>query len=499
MVVSKGRKIVLIAILVVIVAIAIAGGVFALKTYSDTQSKIDYAVNGLLDINPVGGTTAYDEDTASEYIENYWNPLKDQSGFQEKLASQLKEQILDVALQNNEMDDSEQIENQYGDALLPSETNETLQCLITFFDEVGYEDPAIRESILSYYVQLVEMELSALENTAEESKLNVSGELMDALSYVDGFNQFAGSFYQIQEDELISESDKDKIAEFYRQTIQQSYDTGDVSAFAEALSQVSQSTFFENQTFMESDKIVAFLTDDSNEIYTLKPGIGGYYDIISQEPNLYYDGNSYAGGNGSFYGDFYYAYYEGSQDQYDMSEMSPEVWGALTPGQREEIRRGNSSSSEIVSYLQGVELDSTYIALIPELAESDFEFAYCTADGDAIFLSQNAVCYFPASGGEYLMKGDFSDQVSKAEEQYSAQIAVMQSAVSAIVQGDHDAATKDFKSFSNNGTNLSHICWFAAELMRHNVLDEGLEIIYGNINLPEEDMIQLEVFLSKLF
>lgn len=87
----------------------------------------------------------------------------------------------------------------------------------------------------------------------------------------------------------------------------------------------------------------------------------------------------------------------------------------------------------------------------------------------------------------------------KAEEQYSAQIAVMQSAVSAIAQGDHDAATKDFKSFSNNGTNLSHICWFAAELMRHNVLDEGLEIIYGNINLPEEDMIQLEVFLSKLF
>ena len=82
------------------------------------------------------------------------------------------------------------------------------------------------------------------------------------------------------------------------------------------------------------------------------------------------------------------------------------------------------------------------------------------------------------------MKGDFSDQVGKAEEQYSAQIAVMQSAVSAIAQGDHDAATKAFKSFSNNGTNLSHICWFAAELMRH---------------LPEEDMIQLEVFLSKLF
>lgn len=126
MVLSNGRKIVLIAILVVIVAIAIAGGIFALKTYSDTQSKIDYAVNGLLDINPVGGTTAYDEDTASEYIENYWNPLKDQSGFQEKLASQLKEEILDVALQNSEMGDSEQIENQYGDALLPSEANETL-------------------------------------------------------------------------------------------------------------------------------------------------------------------------------------------------------------------------------------------------------------------------------------------------------------------------------------------------------------------------------------
>ena len=267
------------------------------------------------------------------------------------------------------------------------------------------------------------------------------------------------------------------------------------------MSQVTQSSFFENQTVIDNDEIIDFLVNDSSSISTLRRGIGGYYDEISEHPEWDYDGNYYGGGNATFCGDFYYEVYESSGNKYDMSEMTPEVWAALTPGQRAEIEEGNSKTREIVVYLKGAEISSTYKDVIPEIDESGFEFAYCNADGSTLFLSENAMRYFPdaVNQGSYFIRGDFSKQVDEDEMQYSSQDSEITTAVSAVAQGDYEAATKSFMSFSDNGTNLAQICQFALKLRDNDVLDAGLVVIYENINLTEKDMIQFETYIADLY
>ena len=507
MVLSKGKKLILLAVAVV-VAIIIIFAVYSISSSnSEKQDAIDRVVDSLLDESSAySDANPYDEGEISTFITDYWNPMKDDASFQEELVNRLNSEILEPTLQNKESDSSQQVENQYGYAPVPSDTGRILCKLTSFLNQVEYEDAALREKILNYYVQLVGMGVTSIENIEESTdpadKLQLSSELMDILSYIDEYNQSTGTFYQIQESEVISENDKDTVSEFYNQIVQQSSDTGNARVFSEAVSQLTQSSFFENQTVISNDKMIDFLVvDDSSSISTLRQGIGGYYDEISEEPQWDYDGNSYGGGNATFCGDFYYAVYESSGNQYDMSEMTPEVWAALTPGQRAEIEEGNRKTREITVYLKGVEVSSTYKDVIPELDESGFEFAYCNSDGSTLFLSENAVRYFPdaVNQGSYFIRGDFSKQVDEAEMQYSSQGSDITTAVSAVAQGDYEAATKAFMSFSDNGTNLAQICQFALKLRDNDVLDAGLVVIYENINLTDEDMLQFETYIENLY
>ena len=506
MVLSKGKKILLITVVAVVAAIILVATFFLYRSHSETQYAIDQVVNSLLDEDSAySDADPYNEETISTFITGYWNPLKDNSSFQKELANRLNEEILGPTLQNTESGSSQQVENRYGDEPTPGSTNKVLCKVAHFLNQVEYEDAALREKILNYYVQLAGIGVTFLKNVEESTdpadKLQISSELMDTLSYIDEYNQSTGTFYQIQESEVISENDRDAVSEFYNQIVQQSYDTGNTLIFSEAMSQVTQSSFFENQTVIDNGKLIDFLVDNSSPISTLRQGIGGYYDEISEEPQWNYDGNSYGGGNATFCGDFYYEMYEGTGNQYDMSEMTPEVWAALTPGQRAEIEEGNSKNHEIIVYLKGTEISSTYKDVIPELDESGFEFAYCNSDGSTLFLSENAVRYFPdaENNGSYVIRGDFSEQVAEAEMQYSSQGSEITTAVSAVAQGDYEAATKAFMSFSNNGTNLEQICQFALKLRDNDVLDAALVVIYENINLTEEDMIQLETYIANLY
>ena len=501
---SKGRKIVLIAAAAVLIAAIIAAAIYFFGSGGagdEAGSVADSLLNeggGYLQSDP------YDAATAADFIEDCWNPVKDSSGFREVLVNRLENEILEPALQSIESESSQQTENRYGDVPSPAGANQVLCRLMPFLSSAGYEDAALRESILDYYTGLISLELTSFENGEEsdgaESGAQIPGGLMNAFSYVDGFNQFAGDFYKIQESELISEDDMDEIAGFYDRIIRQAYDSGDRRAFAAAVSQASGSDFLSDRLGVEGREILDFLTA-GGEFYTLRPGIGGYYDDISQNPELDYDGNFYGGGNATFSGDFYYEVYESAGGQYDMSEITPEIWALLTPSQRAEIQEGNTVTTQLVLYLQGEEVESAYRELVPELAESGFNFAWTGSDGGAVFLSEDALRYFPdaESIGSYLISGDFSQLVDDAMGEYGAQGDEMQTAVSAIALGDYQAATQAFMSLSDNGTDLESICRFASELQRNGVLEAGLEIIYGNINLPEEDIIQLEVYISTLF
>lgn len=499
---SKGKKAILLVVAAVVAIIILIAVYFIYRSHSETQYAIDRAVNGLLnESSAYSDADPYDEEKVSAFIADDWNPVKDDPKFQAELVNRLNQEILEPTLQNAESDSSQQVENQYGDKPVPSSTHQILCKLVPFLNQVEYEDTELREKILHYYTQLVGMELTPFEQTEEsadpEAELQLSGKWMDTLSYIDELNQSAGTFYQMQEKEVLSEDDKDHVSAFYRQMIQRACDAGDARIFAEAMSQLSQSTFFENQTIIENSEVVDFLVQDSGDFYTLRQGIGGYYDALSQNPGWDYDGRFYGGGNATFCGDFYYEVYESTGNQYDMSEMTPELWAALTPGQRAEIEEGNRKTREIVVYLDGEEVESTYKDVMPELAESGFEFACCNSDGSTIFLSDNAVRYFPdaVNQGSYFIRGDFSEQVREAETEYGAQVSVIQTAVSAIAQGEYEAATEAFVSLSDNGTNLAQICRFSLELKRNGMLEAGLDIIYGNIDLSDEDMVQLEMSL----
>ena len=67
MVLSKGKKIILIVLAVVIVLV---GGYFAYRSYSETQYRIDRAINSVLDADSAFSfADPYDAETASDFIE----------------------------------------------------------------------------------------------------------------------------------------------------------------------------------------------------------------------------------------------------------------------------------------------------------------------------------------------------------------------------------------------------------------------------------------------
>ena len=112
MVLSKGRKIILITVVVVIV---LAGGFFGFTAYRNAQSKIDAAIDPVLGGYALTYADPYDTETADEFIERYWNPVKDKSSFQKKFVKQVQEQLLDVSFQNADLDIDNRISNEYWD------------------------------------------------------------------------------------------------------------------------------------------------------------------------------------------------------------------------------------------------------------------------------------------------------------------------------------------------------------------------------------------------
>ena len=488
MVLSKGKKIILIAAAAVIILVV---GFLAWKHHSETQYTIDRAVTSVLNEDRAFSyADPYDEETVSVFIEQYWDPVKDKSSFQKELADRLNGEIVEVALHNMEEDRSdkeerEYVENSYGSTLTGA--HETFLQLLGFLGRVDYEDEALKECFQSYYQRLAELQRTPAPDTADrseqEQELSVAEDLNKTLEQVEEFNQAAGDFYQIQADQVAT---VEEVSQYFDQAIQLSYDTGDVVTFATALAAATSSPLLEEQTFMEPDQIVAFLINDGGELYTLRNGIGGYYDTHQID----------AKGQISYYGDFAERTTTSGGNQYDMSEMTSEIWWALSPGQREEISSGNRTKTYHYSYLLGEDYDGD---LNPSLGDDGYGYVYLNDDDSLLCFRSSSIYYMnEADFGGHVIYGDFSEQVQQAAAQYDSGKVGITEVAAALAQGEYETAIEAFLSISGNGTDLAAVDQLASELAKNGILDEGMAPIYEHLNLTMDEMIQLEISIAEL-
>ena len=408
MVLSKGKKIILIVLAVVIVLV---GGYFAYRSYSETQYRIDRAINSVLDADSAFSfADPYDAETASDFIEEYWNPVKDKSRFQKELVNRLEEEIIQVSLHNLEesradKEEPQYIENQYGSQSVGA--HDTFKQLSGFLKQVGYQDEALRDSIFGYYQRLAETKRTAAPKLADqpesEQALSVAEGLANVREQVGAVNEAADEFYQIAADEIVT---VEEISGDYDQVIQRAYDAGDVEIFVEALSNVTGSPALEYQPSLPSEQIADFLMDDSGEVYTLRNGVGGYYDT---------NRDSDSGKSITYYGDFARRTTVSGGNRYDTSGLAG-VWGALTPGQRAEIRSGNRTHTYHYRYLRGEDYKGN---VDPTLAEDGYGYVYVGNDGTALYFSSRSISYVGnADFGNAVIYGDFADICADMESSY---------------------------------------------------------------------------------
>lgn len=489
MVLSKGRKIILIAAAIMIV-LGIA--FFAHKFYSDAQAKLDDAIDPVLGGYSFSLTDPYDTETCDQFIEEYWNPVKDKSSFKKKLVKQLQDQIIDLSFQNAGLSADERVANDFGEEV--TDAQDLLLKMMPFLQKVSYEEESLKTCLTDYYLRLAENERAALDeeqaDSEQEQELNTASGLMSVLEKVSEFNDAAADYYQISENEIIP---IDEISQHYSKAIQLANDAGDLAIVAEALSQATGSPLLEEQSFMDSDQIADIFIADDAAVYTLRNGIGGYYDVFKMDES-----------GVSYYGDFAARTYTTGGNKYDTSAFTPGLWAALTPGQRSEIKSGNSTRTHHDYYFHGEELDNAYSSDLPDLAQSGYGYVFCNPDGSAMFVSaKSATCY--TEGGAYRIEGDFTKLVDQAAAKYNVSDDTetldddaIQRAVTEFLAGNYDATVDLFLSFSDNGSRLAPICEFTEQMAQSGYLSECIDLIASFLNLSDQDMAQFEQFLSEL-
>ena len=226
--------------------------------------------------------------------------------------------------------------------------------------------------------------------------------------------------------------------------------------------------------------------EDGGELYILRSGIGGYYDTVQ----------IYEPGEITYYGDFAVRVTTSGGNQYDMSEMSPEIWASLTPGQRAEITSGNRVDTNYYYYLRGEKYDGD---LIPTLSDIGYDYVYLNPDGSSLYFQGTSIAYVSnADLGENEIYGDFSELMEEIGTRQAAVGDLIQDAVSAVALGDAESAVKSFQALSDNGTDFAAISRFCSELARNGVLDIGIDMTFGYLRLSDEEMVQLEMFLYNL-
>lgn len=142
MVLSKGQKIILIAVAVFIV---IASAFLGYQLYRSTQSKMNDAIEPVMGGYALSFADPYDAETSKDFIEEYWNPVKDKSSFHKKFVKQLQTQVIDLSFQNAGLDSDDQIENEFGETV--TNAHGVIVEMMPFLKRVNYEDEPLKECL----------------------------------------------------------------------------------------------------------------------------------------------------------------------------------------------------------------------------------------------------------------------------------------------------------------------------------------------------------------
>lgn len=401
MVLSKGRKLILIAAAVVI---ALAAALLGYNAYRNAQDRLDSAISPLLGGYAYSFADPFDEETRDVFISDYWDPVKDKSSLHKKLVNAVQTQVIDLSFQNAELDSDDRITNEYGEEL--TDAQDTIVKLMGFLKVVDYEDQDLKDCIQDYYLRLAEeVRTDDAENesssTEQARELELAEDLLEELEKVDEFNQAAGDFFQIQVNDIIP---LDEISGHYTKAIQLARDDHDMGAFVRALSSATASPLLKDETFLSSDEIVDFLMEEPGTVYTLKNGVGGYYDS-----------NRIEGNDVTYYGDFAKKVTTSGGHKYDTSALGG-VWDALTPGQKAEITSGNTVHTNYYYYLQGEDYDGE---LDFSLAEEGYDYVYLNEDGSVLCVSPEGIAYsVNRDVDSQIIYGDFSDFYTQTQESY---------------------------------------------------------------------------------
>ena len=402
MVLSKGKKIILIAAIVIIALIA---GFLFYQSYQDAKKQAGNTIEKLLDTSDYtfGGpnrSEPYNEeepDDITAFIEEEFTPLRDKGTFQKELVSAVNETI-EVSLYNETVDYDDHQTNRYSQSPLASTVSLLWKDFAGFLNQVGYEDEKLKDSFIDFYTQYAALEETAASSDSEQNNYRLTANnLSDVAEEVLAFNEAASDFYQISLEEVVS---PDKIADYYTQSLDMALAEGDRGTIAQVLSDAAQSPIVGDRTFIQPDDAIDLFLDDGGSVYTLKNGIGGYYDAHKILDS----------GQITYCGDFAMRTTTSGGNKYDTSELGG-VWDALSPGQQQEILSGNRTETHYTYYLQGELLDDNEPNF--SLAEQGYDYVYINNDGSVVHIAKDGISYHSR-----VIPGNFSELYAEMAEAY---------------------------------------------------------------------------------
>ena len=498
MVLSRGKKIILFVIAILVVVIAVIVGFFAIQEKQHLDYQCETAAEVFLGISDA------DEDEQSSMFEGkgkygaIYTKVKYEPAFERALTDKINEII------ENPSGVLWRVEDKFG---------VIIDAISTLEQEEIYSE-SIRSAIQEYLTG------TKAELFARFQEKQTFADIL-RLEELDGIVKEDISAYYLTD--ALTEND---LITFYEDGVRNSIESEKYSDLSSYLSLIFYGGYVD-QAIPDLDGLIDTLMEHCS-IYTVQQGNGGFYDknintsSVDSE-SFGADGMESIGGettrkNVSYFGDF----------KYTQSTTSSYVDGLIDEASKDKY---NSSNSLEILEVQGNSwgISGKYIVYA---AEHGAEYIFCTGDLESdtdpltailmigpkqlFTLGSNLDCYtadgdfsekcaevaelYHSKYSTYAYSGvDSSEQGDNTGIQYSSPDEAMQTAVSAIMQGEYEVAYEAYKSFSGNGTNLSRICQFAEELKNNEILEDGLDIIYGCINLPEEGMIQLEIFIDQLY
>ena len=428
MVLSKGKKIILIAIVLIIISVA---GFLFYRSYQGSQTDANRVINEMFDYLDSTNDFDYDdESTYPEFIEEF-NEVSGKSQFQKELV-RIVDEFAEVGIHNYDVGLDDMMETRYGDRLYYGEIGNLFCNVVSLLNRIGYEDEKLRDSFTSFFVNSAQgaRDRTYKDATTQEIELEQGNYLDQVLQDAADFSQAGGDFYQIPTDQIAT---VDEISQHYSKAIQLSYDADDKATFAKALSSATSSSFLAGQVFWDSQEIVDFLMEDGGELYTLLSGVGGYYDthLINEVGQI------------TYYGDFGMRVTTSGGDEYDTSGLDDGVWDSLTPGQRDEIISGNQAHINNYYYLLGEVYNGN---LNPALGDEGYGYVYLNKDGSAVCFQNNSIVYVHQDNSlDSIIYGNFSGVYEKAEKEYQASLLSFDTEAVILAEEPYTSYTGNFK------------------------------------------------------